>query len=79
MRIVQGERVATGEKGVYLNREDRIILTGSPKVHQGKDIVTGDEIIVFLNENKSIVKGSEGSRVRATFHPQEKDASGGRP
>ncbi len=79
VRIVQGERVATGEKGVYLQREGKITLTGNAQVHQGKDIVAGDEIVVFLQEEKSIVKSKEGSRVRATFHPQDKKESGEQP
>jgi lipopolysaccharide export system protein LptA len=71
VRIVQGEKVATAQKGVLHNREGRIVLTGSPKVHQGDDFVSGDEITVFTREEKSVVRGSEGSRVRATFHPKE--------
>ncbi len=73
VRIVQGNRVATGDKAIYYNLEGKVILTGSPKVHQGKDMVEGDEITVFLNEEKSIVKGREGARVNAIFHPQRKE------
>ncbi|MFA5516818.1 MAG: lipopolysaccharide transport periplasmic protein LptA [Desulfuromonadales bacterium] len=79
VRILQGERVATGEKGIFSNRERKITLTGAPQVHQGKDVVTGDEIVVFLNEEKSIVKSGDGNRVRAIFHPKDKNASGGQP
>ena len=71
VRIVQGPKVATGQKGVYFRTDGRIILTGSPKVHQGEDFVEGDEITVFLGEEKSIVSGEGGSRVNAVFHPKE--------
>lgn len=70
VRIVQGERTATGGKAVFFNRESKVVLTGSPKVHQGKDSVQGDEITVFLNEERSVVTGKEGGRVNAVFHPQ---------
>ncbi|MDY0269799.1 lipopolysaccharide transport periplasmic protein LptA [Trichloromonas sp.] len=70
VRIVQGERTATGNKAVFYNRESKVVLTGSPKVHQGKDSVEGDEITVFLNEERSVVTGKEGGRVNAVFHPQ---------
>lgn len=72
VRIVQGARVATGQKAVFYNSEGRIVLTGSPKVHQGEDFVEGDEITVFLNEDRSIVKSKGDSRVNAVFHPKEK-------
>jgi len=71
VRIVQGERVATGQKGTLYRAEGRVVLTGSARVHQGEDFVEGDEIIVLLNEEKSIVQGREGGRVNAVFHPKE--------
>lgn len=70
VRIVQGERVATGEKAVFFNKEGRVVLSGNPKVHQGQDFVQGEEITVYLNEERSVVTGGTKSRVNATFHPQ---------
>ena len=71
VRIVQGERVATGQRGVFYNDERKIVLTGSPKVFRGDDVVEGDEVTVFLDEERSIVSSREGSRVNAIFHPRE--------
>lgn len=70
VRIVQGERTATGGRAIFHNRESKVVLTESPKVHQGKDLVQGDEITVFLNEERSVVTGKGGGRVNAVFHPQ---------
>lgn len=71
VRIVQGNRVATGEKASFFNKERKIVLTGAPRVYQGKDFLEGDEIIVLLDQEKSIVKSDHGSRVNAVFHPKE--------
>lgn len=71
VRIVQGSRVATGQKGIYYRNRGRIVLSGSPRVHQGEDFVEGDEITVFINEERSIVSSEGGSRVNAVFHPKE--------
>lgn len=70
VRIVQGNRVATGEKATFFNRERKVVLTGSPRVYQGDDFLEGDEIIVLLDQQKSIVKSEHGSRVNAIFHPK---------
>ncbi len=70
VRIVQGNRVATGQKAAFFNRERKIVLSGSPRVYQGDDFVEGDEITVLLDEEKSIVKSDQGSRVNAVFHPK---------
>lgn len=72
VRIVQGAKVATGQKGLYYRNEGRIVLTGSPRVHQGEDFIEGDEITVFLGEERSIVSSEGGSRVNAVFHPKER-------
>jgi len=71
VRIVQGERVATGEKAVFYRADGRIVLSGNARVHQGADFVEGDEITVLLGEEKSVVQGKGGSRVNAVFHPKE--------
>lgn len=77
VRIVQGDRVATGQKGIFYRPEGRIVLTGDPKVHQGQDWVAGEEIVVFLNQQRSIVRSGEKARVKATFHPKEEKAKEG--
>lgn len=78
VRIVQGDRVATGQKGIFYRPEGRIVLTGDPKVHQGKDWIAGEEIVVFLNEERSVVRSGEKARVKATFHPKEEKKETGR-
>ena len=71
VRIVQGARVATSQKGIYYRNEGRIVLTGSPSIHQGQDVVTGDRITFFLNDQRSVVDCKGGTRVNATFLPQQ--------
>jgi lipopolysaccharide export system protein LptA len=71
VRIVQGARIATGHKGIFHRLEGRFVLTGSPRIHQGDDFIEGDEITVFIDEERSIVRSGDGSRVNAVFHPRE--------
>ncbi|HAD03403.1 MAG: lipopolysaccharide transport periplasmic protein LptA [Desulfuromonadales bacterium GWD2_61_12] len=71
VRILQGNRVATGERATLFNRESRIVLSGAAKVHQGQDFIQGDEITVFLNEDRSVVSGPQGTRVNAVIHPKK--------
>lgn len=72
VRIVQGERIATAERAVLYQQEGRVVLSGKAVLHQGQDVVQGDEVTVFLNEERSIIKGEGGGRVKAVFHPSEK-------
>ncbi len=72
VRIVQDDKIATGGKGVFHRAKGLIVLTGAPRVHQGSDFVEGDEITIFLNEERSVVKSAGDSQVRAVFQPKEK-------
>lgn len=70
VRIVQGSRVATAGKAIYFETEGRIVLTGSPRVHQGQSFIEGEEIVFLVNEEKSFIKSDQGSRVNAVFQPE---------
>jgi len=70
VRVIQGGRVATGQKGIYYAGENKIVLTGSVVVRRGEDSLEGDEIVLFLNGERSVVTSREGSRVKAVFRPK---------
>ena len=61
---------ATGEKAVYYQKDERVVLTGKPVVRQGNDFVEGDRITFFLIENRSVVESSKGKKVKATIFPK---------
>lgn len=71
VRIVQLGRVATGAKAVLYRAEERVVLTGSPKVTEGENFVQGEEITIYLNDRRSVVSGGAGGRVNAVFTPQK--------
>jgi lipopolysaccharide export system protein LptA len=65
--------VATAEKAVYYQRDEKVILMGKPVVKQGNDFVEGDRITVFLKENRSVVESSEDQKVRAFVFPKSEE------
>ena len=73
LRIVQDDRIATADHGIFMNRQGRVLLSGHAEVHQAGNSVVGDEIVYYLNESRSVVKSQPDSRVNAVFHP------GGKP
>lgn len=70
VRIVQGNRLATGGRAEYFRLEERMVLTGSPKVSEEKNSVQGHEIVLFIKENRSVVTGGRDGRVNAVFQPK---------
>jgi lipopolysaccharide export system protein LptA len=75
VKIIRAEGgVATGEKGVYYQKGEKLVLTGKPVVKQGEDFVEGDVITLFLKEDRSVVESDKDKKVRAVIFPkQEKE------
>ena len=70
--VTQGDRVVTGEQAVYYQDAQKIVMTGNAVMRQGNNLVQGDKIEVFLNENRGVVEAAENKRVKATIYPVEK-------
>ena len=70
VRIVQQGKLATGEKAVFYKQEERVVMTGSPKVTEGESFVEGQEITLYLNEKRTVVSRGAGGRVNPVFTPK---------
>ena len=68
VKISRGEKKAEGDRAVYLERLQKIILTGNPtaKAFEGNDIIEGREMIFLLKKNRFVVN----ERVRAKLFPK---------
>ncbi len=77
VRIIQENRIGTSSRAVYDTKNGQITMTGSPKVMQDADSITGKTIIYYVDEEKSIVLGDGDSRVNAVIHPPAKEGNAG--
>jgi outer membrane protein assembly factor BamD len=71
VRIQQGLRVASAQKAVFYNADQKVILTGEPKVLEGDNIVSGEEIIFDIEKDRYEVKGGSSGRGKAKILPAE--------
>ena len=71
VKIQQGLRVANCEKAIFYNLDQKVVLTGDPKVSEGESIVSGDEIVVDIDKNRVEVRGGSSGRGKATIQPGE--------
>ena len=69
VRVVQGDRIATGSSIVFNNANQTIVATGDPRVWQGDNVVHGKKITVYLKEERTVVEGEPDSRASATIYP----------
>jgi lipopolysaccharide export system protein LptA len=71
VRMQEGDRLATCQKAVFTNAEQKIVLTGQPKVWQGKDVVGGEKITILLEEDKSFVESGPDRRVEVIIYSKK--------
>lgn len=69
--ISEGDRIVTGEEGIYEQDAQKITMTGNAVMREGANIIRGDKVVVFLNENRGVVEGTANKRVTATIYPEE--------
>lgn len=66
VKIIQLDKVATGDIAKYFKKEDMIILEGKPAVVKEGDTneIRGDKVVFYIKQNKSVV---EGNRPKVIF------------
>jgi len=71
VKINKGNKKAQGDRAVYLEHLQKIILTGNPKAvaWEADDIIEGREMIFLINKDRFVVN----ERVRAKLFPSKKN------
>jgi len=73
VKLVQLERRATGQKATFQPDENKAILEGEAVVREGENVIRGERIIFYVDEERSIVEGGKGSRVNTRITPPPKE------
>jgi lipopolysaccharide export system protein LptA len=68
VRIDNGTRYATGGRAVFDQGRRTLVLTETPVLHDGQNEVAGDRVVVYLDEDRSVVEGGR-KRVKAVLYP----------
>ena len=71
VNATQGNRVATGERAVFDDKEKTVTLTGNPVMRQGNSQVSGSRVIYFVEQDRAVAEGDGKERVRATIFPED--------
>jgi lipopolysaccharide export system protein LptA len=70
VRIDNGARWATGGRAVFDQGQRTLVLTDGPMLHDGSNEVVGDRVVVYLDEDRSVVEGGR-RRVKAVLYPDK--------
>lgn len=69
VRVVQEDKVATGQEATYYRERDEIVLVGNPQLWRAENTLKGERIIFNLKNNKMLVESSAQKRVEAHLYP----------
>lgn len=72
VKVIQGDRIATGQRIIFHNDEQKIVATGNPRIWQGDNVINGYKITVYLKEDRYVVESSPENRASASIYPQKK-------
>jgi lipopolysaccharide export system protein LptA len=68
VRVDNGTRWATGGKAIFDQAKRTLSLVDNPVLHDGVNEVAGERVVVYLDEDRSVVEGGR-KRVKAVLYP----------
>lgn len=71
VRVTQGLRIVTGDEAVFYQDQQKVVMTGNAIMQEGANVIRGQKIVVFLDENRGVVEADENKRVTATIYPTD--------
>ena len=74
VRLSKGTRWATGGRAVFDQNNRTVVLSEAAVLHEGPNQVSGERVVVYLDEERSIVEGGNG-RVKAVLYPPKDTAT----
>ncbi len=73
VKVVQLDRRATSQKATFYQEGNRIVLEGDVVIHDGENVVRGERITYYIDEERSIVEAGKGGRVSTHMTPTKKE------
>jgi lipopolysaccharide export system protein LptA len=58
VKVQRKERAIFSDEAVYIDTEKKITFRGNPRAVEGENIITGTQIIFFLEDDRAVVEGS---------------------
>ena len=77
VKMSQENRIATGKKLVFFNPEQKIVMTGSPKIWQGDNLISCEKVTVLLEDDKIVFEGKVDSVIYPKSIREQKNENEG--
>ncbi len=71
VKLNQADKFVTCERAELIQIERKIILTGNPVMWQGENRVTGERIVIYLDQSQAEVFGGKGRKAKVKILPSK--------
>jgi lipopolysaccharide export system protein LptA len=73
VRVVQMDRRATSKKAIFYQDENKVVLDGDAVIREGDNVIRGERVTYYIDEERSVIEGGKGGRVSTTISPPKKE------
>ncbi len=73
VKVVQLDRRATGQKVTFDQDKNKVVLDGDAVVREGTNVIRGERITFYVEEERSVVEPAKGGRVSTSITPPPKE------
>jgi lipopolysaccharide export system protein LptA len=73
VKVVQLDRRATGQKATFDQDKNKVVMDGEAVVREGTNVIRGERITFYVDEERSVVEGGKGGRVSTSITPPQKE------
>ena len=78
VKVVQLDRRATGQKATFDQDKNKVVLDGDAVVREGTNVIRGERITFYVEEERSVVEPVSGGRVSTSITPPPKEQGEGK-
>ena len=71
VKVVQLEKRATSQKATFDQDKNKVILDGQAVAREGTNVIRGERITYYVEEERSVVEPVKGGRVSTSITPKE--------
>ncbi len=73
VKVVQLDRRATSQKAIFYQEENKVVLEGDAVLREGDNVIRGERVTYYIDEQRSVVEGKKGGRVSTTIAPKKEE------
>lgn len=73
VKVVQLDRRATGQKVTFDQDQNKVVLDGDAVIREGTNVIRGERITFYVEEERSVVESGKGGRVTTTITPPPRE------